>query len=182
MGCLRTRDAGIPRRCPATRRHGPRCDRAGVNLRLGALRREDWPGHRHAYFWSIRTAEGLAAGVRVHRRSCHGDGQGAVATIESRIAWPTSGNPGHHVRLSMPGLLTHRPILPATGRRSGLTSASGLGARYAKTTAPTARRGNISPTSTRARALIVGTRMVSPASVTVTSASVSHWRSGTGAI
>ena len=92
------------------------------------------------------------------------------------------GQPRHPVRLSMQGLPTRRRIRPATGKRSGLTSVSGPGARYVKTTAPTAKRGNTSPTSTRVRAPIVGTRMVSPASVTVTSASVSHWRSGTGAI
>ncbi len=81
----------------------------------------------------------------------------------------------------MHGLPTRRPIPPATGRRSGLTSASGPGARCVKTTAPTAKRGNISLTSTRARAPIAGTRMVSPASATGRSASVSRWRSGTGA-
>ena len=93
------------------------------------------------------------------------------------IEQPRSPRSAEHARLA-----TRRPIRPATGKRSGLTSVSGPGARYAKTTAPTAKRGNTSPTSTRARAPIVGTRMVSPASVTVTSASVSHWRSGTGAI
>ncbi len=100
--------------------YGSRCNRAGVNIRLGALRRQDRAGHRHAYVWSVRTAEGLAAGVRIYRRSCHSDGQCAAAAIESRIAWSKSGNKDHHVRLSMPGLTTHRPILPATGRRSGL--------------------------------------------------------------
>ena len=42
--------------------------------------------------------------------------------------------------------------------------------------------GDTSHTNTRARAPIGGTRTVSPASATVTSACVSHWRSGTGAI
>ena len=81
----------------------------------------------------------------------------------------------------MHGLPTRRRIRPATGKRSDLTSASAPGARCVKTTAPTAKPGNTSPTSTRARAPIAGTRMVSPASATDRSASVSLWPSGTGA-
>jgi len=58
----------------------------------------------------------------------------------------------------MQGLPTRRRIPPATRKRSRFTSASRPGARCAKSTAPTARRGNISPTSTRAHAVGEGAR------------------------
>ncbi len=57
------RDSVLPPDVTVTRR-----DRAGVDVRLGALRWQDWPGHRHAHVWSFRTAKGLAAGVRIYRR------------------------------------------------------------------------------------------------------------------
>src|SRR5262245_39370638 len=111
------RDAGIPRRRLATGGHGPGCDRAGFNVRLGALRRKDWSSHWHEHFWGFRSTEGAAAGVRIHRRSYHRDGEGGVAAFESRIAWMMSGKPFHRVRLSMHGLPILRPILPVTGKR-----------------------------------------------------------------
>ena len=48
LGHLRAPAAGVPRQRPAAGGDGARRDRAGVGLRLGALRRLDRPGHRHA--------------------------------------------------------------------------------------------------------------------------------------
>ncbi len=62
MGHLRAPAAGVPRQRPAPRRHGARRDRAGVRLRLGALRRHDRQGHRHADLRRLGAAEGTAEG------------------------------------------------------------------------------------------------------------------------
>src|SRR5262249_43334904 len=77
LGDLRCPAAGLPGRGAATRREGKDCDRAGVDVRLGAVRREHRPGHRHEDVRCLRALEGAPGKVRVRARPDRGHGQGA---------------------------------------------------------------------------------------------------------
>ena len=66
------------------------------------------------------------------------------------------------------------------GVAGGLISASANGARFARTTAPSERRGIISPTIRRAAAPIAGARTASPASPTTVSSCACRSLCGTG--
>ena len=71
--------SGIPRGGPAGVGDGARCDRAGFDVRLGALRRPDRGDHRHEDVWGVGAAEGTGEEVRVqfreHRRRRQGPGE-----------------------------------------------------------------------------------------------------------
>ena len=71
------------------------------------------------------------------------------------------------------------PTAALIGSAGDRISASGRGARSAKTTAPTATPGNTFRTITRDRAPTAGTRTASPASAIAISTSASRSRSGT---
>ena len=79
VGHLRAPAAGVPRQRPAPGGDGARRDRAGVRLRLGALRRHDRPGHRHADLRRLGAVEGAAEGVRLHGRERRRRGQAQLA-------------------------------------------------------------------------------------------------------
>src|SRR5208337_3021501 len=53
VGDFRKRDPGIPGQRSATRRESAGRHRAGLNLRVGTVRRNDGPHHRHAHFRSL---------------------------------------------------------------------------------------------------------------------------------
>ena len=65
VGHLRAPDAGIPGQRAAAGRDGARRGRAGLDLRLGALRRQVRPRHRHEDIRRVGAAEGAAAKIRV---------------------------------------------------------------------------------------------------------------------
>jgi transketolase len=71
-----TADA-VSRRGASARRHRPHRDRAGLDLRLGALRRRAGPRDRHDDVRGIGAAQGPADEVRVHARGSRQDGKGA---------------------------------------------------------------------------------------------------------
>ena len=74
------RDSVLPPEVTRARR-----DRAGLDLRLGALRRAERQRDRHADLRRVGAAQGAAAGVRVHRGEGRGRGEGAArATVEGR--------------------------------------------------------------------------------------------------
>src|SRR5262249_61660009 len=57
----------------AGRRHRARRRGAGLDLRLGSLRRPVRPRHRHEDIWRIGPAQGAAAKIRVRAAACDGD-------------------------------------------------------------------------------------------------------------
>src|SRR5262249_41322857 len=77
VGHLRAPDAGISGQRAAPRREGARGDRAGLHVRLGTIRRQRRPGHRHEDIRSVRTAQGASGEVRVRARPRHRIGEGA---------------------------------------------------------------------------------------------------------
>ncbi len=87
LGHLRARAAGLSRQRAAPEAHGARRDRAGLDLRVGTLRRHDRRGHRHADLRGVGATEGAAAGVRVHGgERC----RGGESAAESRGLMPQS--------------------------------------------------------------------------------------------
>ena len=65
LGDLRSPAAGLPRRRAASRRDGPSRRRAGLHLRLGAIRRQVRPRHRHEDLRRLGAAQGAPEEVRV---------------------------------------------------------------------------------------------------------------------
>ena len=78
-------DAGVSRPRAAARRHGARLGRAGVDLRLGAVRRADGPEHRHADLRRLGPAQGPAEGVRLHRRAVVAAAKAQLGQVGNKV-------------------------------------------------------------------------------------------------
>ena len=95
----------VPRQRPATRSDGARRDRTGVSVWLGALRRFDRPGDRHADLRRLGAAQSLDDRVRFYRRERCRSGQGSMrhgaaimsATVfdPSKITAPIAEDPAN---------------------------------------------------------------------------------------
>ena len=69
VGPLRAPAAGVPRQRAAAERHGAGLGRAGLDVRLGALRRHAPARHRHAHLRRLGAAEGRCRRSSASRRS-----------------------------------------------------------------------------------------------------------------
>ena len=117
----------------------------------------------------------MPRGQQTNRR---GEAHGQPSTAAERAC---RSRPGSSTSRSRSASTT--PVKPASpGRSGGRTSASGSGARCARTTARTATPGTTSPTISPARGLTGGAKTASAGSPTTGSASASRWPCGTGAI
>ena len=74
LGHLRAPDAGVPGQRAAARRDGARRGRAGLDVRMGAIRRQRRPRHRHEDVRSLGAAQGAPAEVRL-RAGARGRGR-----------------------------------------------------------------------------------------------------------
>ena len=90
VGHLRAPAEGVPGQRAAARREGPPRDRAGLDVRLGALRRRRGARHRHADVRRVGPAQGAAEEVRVPPRPGRPNGQRAVLGRSSVTASRTS--------------------------------------------------------------------------------------------
>jgi hypothetical protein len=86
VGTLRRPRRGLWRSRFAPRRRGSRLIRAGVDFRLGEVRRASWPEHRDAVLRGLRSAQGPSAGIRFYRgpsrRGRNGPvGKGQIMTV-----------------------------------------------------------------------------------------------------
>src|SRR5262249_29911889 len=77
VGDLRSADAGVSRQRPAAQGEGAGRRRAGVDVRLGAIRRQLGPCDRHAHVRRFRAPEGAPGEVWLRARARRGVGQGA---------------------------------------------------------------------------------------------------------
>ena len=86
VGTIRAAERGIPGPGVAANRHGPRVGGAGIDVRLGAIRRFDRPLHRHAHFRHLGAVEGRGEEVRLHagKGGCRGEGAGGEGEGASR--------------------------------------------------------------------------------------------------
>ena len=87
VGALRAalpRASGVPRAGAARRGHGAGVGRAGLDLRLGALRRHGRRDDRHAHLRRLGPAQGTAEEVRLHPRRGGRRGAGTTDAAFSR--------------------------------------------------------------------------------------------------
>ncbi len=80
VGHFRAPDEGISRQRAAAGGHGACRGGTGVHVRLGALRRNDGPRHRHAYVRRLGAAQGVAGALRVRAGARRGGGEGSAGT------------------------------------------------------------------------------------------------------
>ncbi len=95
LGAVRAPAAGLPRRGAAAVGHRPRRRRAGLDARLGALRRTERRHHRHAHVRRVGTAQGRTEEVRLRagsrgRGGARAVGEEALTTAEHRGAQGTA--------------------------------------------------------------------------------------------
>ena len=86
LGHLRASAAGVPGQRAAAGRDGARRGRAGVDLRLGALRRHVRPRHRHEDLRRLGAAQGAAEEVRLRAGAGRGGCEG-TSRQEGRLVW-----------------------------------------------------------------------------------------------
>ena len=153
-------------------------DRSGD---VGARRRLQGPRARQP----LRRRHQLLPEHRRREPGAHGDGQRhprrRAPRRTPRDERCADGRRRTHARRGLRPARERAAGTPATGTSGARTSASGSGARSARTTAPTATRGRTSRTTTPARAPTGGARTAWPASATSSSGCASRWRCGTAA-
>src|SRR5262249_19809919 len=91
-------DAEVSRQRPASVGDRARRSGAGIDVWMGALRRECRPRHRHEDVWCVRAADGAAAEVRIRarprRHGCEGAaGQALSDGLQTASSSPLGATP-----------------------------------------------------------------------------------------
>ena len=84
VGIVRRPAAGVPRPRAAAGGDGAGLGGAGLDVRLGQVRRRHGTQHRHAFLRRVGPAEGPGQEVRLHAGTRRGRGQGAAGREQSR--------------------------------------------------------------------------------------------------
>ena len=84
VGIVRRPAAGVPRQRAAAGGDGAGLGGAGLDVRLGQVRRRHGPEHRHAFLRRVGPAEGPGQEVRLHAGARRGRRQGATGQEQRR--------------------------------------------------------------------------------------------------